>query len=266
MGKYKKTSRFNKKKIRLPMATKKIDNAQNKQIIKLSKKVSELKKVGELKQLQNYQSSYSGSPTTPITTALTHTSPQLFLLNGSIQGDSVVTRDGDKLRMTSMHVSGQIYPTSGGATLGYNIPVRIVVFISKKPKGVAPTISMAGSASGQSALFYNSGGANYPSTYQQYDTGVNQNMYQNYKILFDKTYRLRTQIGAYVPSTDATSSVNPYFNFNIRKKLGYTSDYSRSNAGTIADIESNALYILFLADTSGNITVEMDSRVYFKDL
>lgn len=245
--------------------TKQIDVEQNDAIKKLSKKITNLKRGVELKQLQNNQSSYANPPSTLTTTLTRGGGFTLALLNGSIQGTSTVTRIGDKIKMTSFQISGQIYPTAGGATLGYNIPVRIICFLSKKPKGVVPSVSTSGTAAGTSALFYNTGGGG-PTTYQQYDTGVNMAMYENYKILVDKTYTLKTLVGAYVPSTDADNSVNPFINFNIRKKLGIISDYSRGNAGGITDMEANALYVVFITDTNGNLTVELDARVYFQDL
>lgn len=258
---FKKSKRFSSKP-KLSFASKKVDRKQNQAIIKLSKKVKRIDRSIELKQLQNYQSSYSGSS---ITTTVQDTSPQMFLLNGSIQGTSTVTRIGDKINMTSMHLTGQVYVTSGGSSLGINAPVRIMVFLFKKPRGELPLLTSGGVASGNSAIFYNNGASPYPTTYQQYDTGVNQAMYQNYKILYDRVFTLKTLVGGYVPSTDATNSVNPFFNFNIRKKLGYVADYSRGTAGNYLDFEANALYIAFITDTNATLTVDMDSRIYFKD-
>lgn len=254
--------RRRRSKMRL-RATKVVDQVQNKAIENLSKRIDKINQSTELKQLQNNQSSYS---LVPLTTTLTRGSGfVLSLLNGSIQGTSTVTRIGDKIKMTSVHISGQLYCTGGGVLLGIHTPIRIVLFLQKKPKGVAPTVSTNGASAGISALFYNTGGSG-PTTYQQYDTGVNQNMSENYKILYDQTYTLATLVGGMVPSTDATTSVNPKLNFDIRRKLGYMADYSRGNGGTILDLESNALYVLFITDTNSNITVELDSRVYFKDL
>lgn len=252
-----------KKGTKLPNTTRKVDMKQNKAITSLARKVKRISNAVELKQLQNNQSSYSLAT---LTTTLSRGSAfTLALINGSIQGTSTVTRIGDKIKMTSFNCSGQIYATGGGALLGINTPVRIICFLQKKPKGVTATVSTNGSAAGTSALFYNTGGSG-PTTYQQYDTGVNQAMYENYKILFDKTYKLATLVGAYVPSTDADNSVNPYINFNIRRKLNKVADYSRGNAGGITDIEANALYILFITDTNATLTVELDARVYFQDL
>lgn len=251
-----------KSKPKLGFATKKVDRKQNKAIVNLSKRIAKINSEVELKQLQNNQSSYALAT---LTTTLTRGSGfNLTLLNGSIQGTSSVTRVGDKIKMTSMQLSGQIYCTGGGVLLGIHTPVRIICFLSKKPKGVAPTVSTNGAAAGTAALFYNTGGSG-PTTYQQYDTGVNQNMYENYKILYDKVYTLKTLVGV-LNAADVAQSVNPKMNFNIRKKLGYTADYSRGTAGTILDIEANAIYVLFITDTNSNLTVELDSRIYFKDL
>lgn len=263
MGKITKNKRKFKPKIRLPRNVKKVDSMQNKAITNLSNRIKKIGSAIELKILQNYQSSYN-NPNTLLTTTWNYLNPVNYLLNGSIQGSSNVTRNGDKIRMTSMHVSGQIYQTSGGTVLGINTPVRIVIFIYKRPRGTSPVITQSGSTSGSTALFYNVGGG-APTTYQQYDVGVNTSMYESYKILYDKVYKLKTDVGALTPSTDAPTSVNPYINFNIKKKLNYTADYSRSNSGTYLDIEANAVYILFITDTNSGLSLEMDSRIYYKD-
>lgn len=264
MGKFKRSSRKIKTKIRLPKTTKKTDAMQNKAITNLSNRIKKIDKSIELKMLQSYQSSYN-NPNTLLTTTWTYLNPVQYLLNPSILGTTNVTRLGDKIRMTSLHVSGQIYQTDGGTVLGINIPIRIIVFIHKKPRGTSAILTQSGTTAGNTALFYNVGGG-APTTYQQYDTGVNINMYDSYKILFDKVYKLKTEVGAYVPSTDNDISVNPYINFNIRKKLNYITDYSRSNSGSVLDIEANALYIAFITDTNSGLSLEMDSRVYFKDI
>lgn len=252
-------------KTRLPNAIKKTDIIQNKVIKSLSKTVKRIDKTMELKQLQNQQSSYSNPPT-PYTTTFTHTAPQNVLLNGSIQGDSNVTRSGDKIRMTSVQISGQILFTNGGQYLGIHTPIRVILYLFKRPRGANPSLSQGGTASGTTSLFYNVGGGNYPSTWQQFDTGVNIDMTNDYKILYDRTYTLKTLVGAYIPSTDDDQSVNPKINFYIRKKLNYIADYSRGNSSTIGDMEANALYVAFITDTNSELTVYLDSRVYFKDI
>lgn len=251
------------RKARLPNAFKKTDIMQNKVIKNLSKSVKRIDKTLELKQLQNQQSSYTPSA---YTTTWSYTTPQNILINGSIQGDSNVTRSGDKIRMTSFQISGQVLFTSGGANLGIHTPFRIICYLFKKPRGLSPSLSQAGSVAGSTSLFYNAGSSLYPSIWQQYDTGVNIDMSNDYKILYDRTYTLKTLIGAYVPSTDAPQSINPKVNFHIRKKLNYVADYSRGNSATISDFEANALYVAFITDTSSNLSLYLDSRVYFKDV
>lgn len=246
-----------------------------KAIVSVAKKVKTLQKDVELKCITTVtnglgsslpQSTYSNAL---VSSTLSVTSPQPFLLNGCPKGVGQAARIGDDIRVTSVHLSGQVYMINGGTTLGANFPVRIMLVSVKRPRGSPLLVSFdnTGQMSGNPALsgLFNVQGSGNPTTWAQLDT--KNAVYNDYKVHYDRTYKLHTEVGVEYPTTASTidTSVNPYFNFHIKKKLNLRCDLSRGNNATWTDFEKNELWVLFLTDTNSNLGIALDSNCYFKD-
>lgn len=245
-----------------------------KAIVSVAKKVKRLQKDVELKVITTVtngvgaslqQSTYSN---TLVTSTFHNGSPQPFLLNGCPKGVGQAARIGDDIRVTSVHVSGQVSMINGGQTMGINIPVRIILVSVRRPRGSPLLVSFdnTGQMSSNPALsgLFNVQGSGNPTTWAQLDT--KNAVYEDYKIHYDKIHRLVTQVGTeYVATTTHDVSVNPYFNFNIKKKLNMRCDLSRGNNATWTDFEKNELWLLFITDTNSNLGIALDSNCYFKD-
>lgn len=234
---------------------------------KLCKEVSHIER--QVKRLQADTDIKFGYPVyftigngTPATTTLAWANPYVLLVNPLNRGTNFNVRVADTAMMNSINVSGQIYVTTPSNIGGINTAVRLMLVKMLKPKGQAMVLSATGNIAGQTALFAvgTSASAN-PYTWSQTDTGVLTSAYRQYKILYDKTHHLVSQSSWY-DGTHA-QNVNPFFNFHIKKKLGFKTDYSRGNSGNITDIEANALYLIAITDTTQTLTLEMDLKFYF---
>jgi len=229
----------------------------------LAKKVHALQGASEVKEHHQYTYSRGGAAlsttfnaTTPVVSACLCT-PQ--------RGSGIQNRDSDQIRLTSLHLSGVIYVPGGGAFLGQNNKVRIIVFYDMNPNGALPILcgTAPGSGSKQPLFLTTSSSTIFPFT--QYNTL--DACYTQYKVIYDKTYSLQTKVGTYNTATGLYSSVNPEINFNIKKKLKRKTSLERGNAGNIGDVQTNALFVAFICDYAGSPTLEidLDSTVYFKD-
>lgn len=227
----------------------------------LAKKVHTLQGASEVKEHHTYNYSRGGAA---LTTALNASTPVVSLpLCVPTRGSGIQNRDSDQIRMTSVHISGVVYVPGGGATLGYNNRVRIILFYDMLPQGGGPYFcGPAPAVNIKQPLFLTTSTSTiFPFT--QYNTL--DAAYTQYKVIYDKIYTLQTKVGA-LDNANVGQSVNPEFYFNIKKKLKRKCSLERGNAGTIADIQTNALYIAFIADQSGaTMEVNCDSCVYFKD-
>lgn len=227
-------------------------------IRKVEKQIKKLEKQSEVKVVSNQTSSFTG---TAIFTNLSNTNPLFFLINGLSRGTQYNTRLADKVKATSIQVDIELYFTSISNVGGVDDTIRVMLVDFKKPRGSAMTLCNTSLLSGATALFYNSTG--YPTCNQHIDWGIGTEAYEQYKILYDKRHKLRTHVAWYDGSHAQT--VNPSMYITIRKKLGTTVDYSRGNAGTVADLETHGYYLIFITDSNQAVSGNIDSRFYYKD-
>lgn len=177
---------------------------------------------------------------------------QMLLLNGLVQGDTNLTREGNKVYITSIQIKAVIITN---VLLTSATEYRIIVFRDNFPNGVAPTAGSLLDINIITAYLY----APYNAKYQT-----------RYKILYDKR-------GVSNPSVHlvegagptVTSVIQKKISIQLKRKLGFIANYGLGNAGTIADITHGAIYILLLSNrTIGDAdgpTFLGGSRVNFKD-
>lgn len=230
-----------------------------KALVSIAKNVKTLKKDIELKVNSSRFDSYNG---TTATTTLAINNPHVSLVNGLTKGTGFNVRTGDTVKATSIRIKGTIYVTSVANRAGIDSKVRIMLVDYKKPRGATMSLILNNTLSpGVSPLFTGTGTS--PQIWQAPDWGLYSHAWENFKILYDRVFNLRTHTTWY----DGTNpqSLNPEITFNIVRKLGTVVDYTRGNAGTVADIESHAYYIIVFCDTTTTLTLAYDSRFYFKD-
>lgn len=158
------------------------------------------------------------------------TTENFQLINGLSLGDTAITREGQSIKMSSLFV--RFYMTM--SDLAVVTQVRVIIVMDKQPN--ASTITSA-------ALLQNNGSIISPLLI---DYG------SRFKVFFDKIYRL---------DTNKLNLVTKKF-----LKLRFHTKFNTGNAGTIADITKNSLYIMMVSDQSTNLpTVEFWARIRFID-
>lgn len=187
-------------------------------------------RVSEKKVIDTAASYYNANTTGAVT-----------LLNGCVQGNDFNQRDGRKIKMVSVQFSGDfLYNASGGDDAG----VRLAIIYDTQANASAPAITDVFTAINA-------------------HTFVNLNNRDRFRIIYDK----RVCLGRY--STTATQSVADNTSRHIQKWIplkGLETVYNSGNAGTVADIQTGALYALTMGDsTNGSPSYYGTFRVRFYD-
>jgi hypothetical protein len=179
--------------------------------------------------------------------SLSSTSYTPVLLNPIVQGTSGANRTGREVRLESVRLALNFQSNASQLTSDC---IRITVFRDDECRGTAPGYYadvLQNGVFGQEAL----------------NSSFNfDNIQRRFKVLFDKRITLNPSAGV----TTAYGTV--YALVMIEEKLGFKSHYyNASNAGTIADIDSGALYLCVTALNASNVSGwNYDSRVIFRDL
>lgn len=157
-----------------------------------------------------------------------------YLLNGMQRGDAINQRVGRTLRLKSVEIKS-LHSLGAGATA---TSIRMILFLSLAPKGVAP---VAGDV-------LNNGGPPLNIVSPR-----NLDNRANILILRDKTISLSVS-GSQKQAWD-------YY-----KKLDIKPVYNSGNAGTIADIDAQGLYFMIMSTEPVNVPAsQIFLRVRFID-
>lgn len=226
----------------------------------LSKRIDKIQKDEELKQFRPYSYSTTG---TAFTSGLTASNPlRTIALNTPQRGDGLQYRTADEIRCTSVHLSGTMYFTGGGGTLGFFNKVRLVVFWDMDPMGEFPVLNGVSATTGNKSPLFRTSGSSVVYPFSQYNTV--DGAYHQYKVIHDEIFTIKTEVGGY-KSTDVPGSVNPEVLFNIKIPLSRITSLARSDYGDYRDLQANGLYAAFISDSTNTIEIDMDVTTFFKD-
>lgn len=181
---------------------------------------------------------FTYSNDTQFTTTLTNSVPSLTLLNGIARGNSDQQRIGDRVKLKDVRLQGRIY-------CGANNPagvIKLELLRIKNPRGVAPT---------ESAL-YNS------ATPQP--TEIDNDINIDWKSRFERIGYKMIEIKANYSTQDV---VIP---FHFKHACEHVADYSLGNNGTIADIDTNAIYFNIISDVTNAVTVNASYKLHYEDM
>lgn len=205
-----------------------------KQIANVKKSVKKIQSKEELKFVD-----------TPLAAVAIGTTPTLTLLNGVAQGDTALTRDGNDITATSIQFRG--FAASDADTISGEVVYRHIVFWDQQANGAAPTAA---------AVLDNSVITNFVNAPYKRSTQ------KRFKILVDKTFVLKPQVLS--PTNPGTEIIRPLFYCKKKRALSRTVKYNGA-AATIAEIDSNSLYSMWMSSAASSGTVTMGYRFYYKD-
>lgn len=158
----------------------------------------------------------------------------IVFLHPLSQGTSDITRVGRKYCLKSINISGQIL---AGSNIGV---ARVMLVKSVNPNGVAPTMAQLLTSTSTWAL-------------------RNRLYLTELKVLYDRKFVM--------PSTSYTGSGVKKL-FHIYKKLNDVVVCNDGNAGTIADVEKTAYFLVMFSDIADGVTemtVGYDTQVKYTD-
>lgn len=230
-----------------------IDRYQNKRIHRLEKKVKQIEYETEVK--------YKDTIFTGIEMADTGTIANTLLVNGLQQGQTSITRIADDVVYTSFQLRGCISHQIPTTATNLAPVYRLVIVRDMQPNGVAMTFG------------------------NLFDTTVitdpvyaprNMDYIDRFHVYYDKVGILNINAsfitsGTGTPLVTTTTQVADVGRtIKVFKKLGFKTNYGLSNAGTVADIAKNSLYMLFMSDQSSasnnGPVFNGGIRLYYKDL
>lgn len=234
---------------KLPQALRqqqKVDNAQNIAINTLERKIKKLENAPELKFIDTQVGTVFASDAST-------GAGNILLLNGVAQGVTRITRLGDLARMTSVQIKIQASLATDELAPQSQ---RLILVYDKQADGAALTVANVIDGAVIGGI-----------THRPYQL---DNVPNRFKILYDKTFAINPQaVGTVTVATGVTAAYAPNTKIIHKKiKLNKKVNYGLGTAGTVADISTGSLYLLFLGTdaTAGQPATALGGvRVYFKD-
>jgi len=188
-----------------------------------------------------------GSASIFATNALINATPLIQLLNGCVRGMTVQTRIGDICKVSKIHLKMR---TTYGTAIDGDVIIKWILFAEKNSQGFARTAS------------------NFSSTY--FGDGTPQtNAIPNHNNKDVSLFRILKKGTQYMRASMATVIEIRDWSIFYAPKTPLRVNYTLGNAGTIADIDGNAIYLYMYTDnTTGGATGVysfMEGNVYYHD-
>lgn len=174
------------------------------------------------------------------------------LIHIPTQGTDYTQRIGRKTVIKSVYLRGRIIVQPFATippTMDFDCPAqqcRMIVFIDFQPNGAAPAT--------QDVLMRTDPVAH-----------LNPNNRDRFKVIKDKTFVFDA---CCANASDITAVNRTIHDFKIYKKLNTEVIYNQTNGGTIADITTGALFVMFLGSNTNlttDLLLQLDTRTRFDD-
>lgn len=163
----------------------------------------------------------------------------VFLLNGIAPGDGYQNRDGRQITMQSIQLKFRAESDSTATGTNSRNAVRFLLAIDKQSNGAAPAVGDILDLTSVSAI----------------DAMRNLNNRKRFKILMDRRYEMST-----------VGPANMVDEFYLKRTNLQEVTFNAGTAGTVADIVTGSLYILYCSDTTTTPpTIVLNSRVRFTE-
>lgn len=154
----------------------------------------------------------------------------ILLLNGMVRGTAVQTRVGDTVRLLKGHAKIAFRANFGGAVVKY-----AVILDTQSNNTTVTATNLWNTTTPGAITLWNSN---------------NENFWQRFKILREKQILCNTSYNYYIAGVSTNCGYMGYdeISWNCNQ---FVANYAGGNAGTIADINAGALYIVFWGSTNG---------------
>lgn len=200
-------------------------------------------------ELKAFDVALTASPAHGVTAGAASAGPPVFnILNAVINGAELYQRTGRKIYMKSLHLRGLFQPTGVSVEGG----ARLFVIYDSQPNAALPLI----------APFLQDSNAAAATTWT---SELNLTNRQRFQILRDYQVILGPTTGA---TTEAVPDpIKNSYNVDFFIKLhGLESIFNGTNGGTIADITSGSLLLMWVVDdVATNWTFNWSSRLRYYD-
>lgn len=163
------------------------------------------------------------------------TNSRFLLVNGVKQGTGINNRIGRRILMKSLYIRGTTYAIDSNQTPPWNM--RMIVLFDKQHNGSSspPVIT--------EVLKEFDG---FDTTQTDYATPLNISNAARFSILLDKVFTCQNYASDGSTSHSAGSSGTKAI--RVYKKMNLFTQYNEGTSGNAADINSGALWILFMLD------------------
>lgn len=184
-----------------------------------------------------------------LTTAVAVGNP--ILLNGIARGDEAFERTGRQITMKSVQIRMLVRSPTAVISSAFQslCAVRFILFVDRQANATTPTMAQLLT-----------------------DTGVGQACASNYNPEYKRRfYVLADQVVTSVPAFMTSASLGPSCaSRQITRFINTRVEYNNGDAGTIADINTNSLYLYVIGDRAavgagGDHGVQISARVTFTD-
>lgn len=227
----------NRKYTKKPLATKKVDQSQDKEIAKIKKTIKAIEP--EIKCFHGVYGAVNMDAATP----------RIFTLNGLVKGTNVNNRLGNKVRAKKLEISFQIYANSA---LIHDTLVRVMVVKEKTTLGSEIALAqLLGTAAPLTYAVRN---------YQTRDVS-------RFQVLRDTVLGIGPVSHPSAVGTVPLPQYPSLRDYKVNIPLNVMIDYARGNTGTFQDIDTNGIFIIFITDvfTVSSIAVRGECNYLFMD-
>jgi len=174
-----------------------------------------------------------------------NTTGSITLLANPALGSDFNNRIGRKVVLKSVYIKGKIQTENSLATTAGDTVAqqgRFIIFCDMQPNGAAPAVTdllVAALPSSQ----------------------LNLNNRDRFKIYSDKEYVFDPYHVNITATTAYASTGRQIYNVKKYKKLNLEMIFNATNGGTIADINSGALYMLWIGDVAAGANTDLNAIV-----
>jgi len=193
---------------------------------------------------------------------------QAFCLNNFAQGDTVTTRNGNKIFMDRLMLK---YTVTNNQLLIGPVNIRVIIVHDTSPSGQAVNLGVAGSSTflGPTGVLDNTTIVNNPHLMPEAFE-----MKYRYKLIYDKVHTLNPYGGDIYSITGNTSATATMTATNVIDRSYFHSCYIplkkqavyQDGTANVSSLLKGSLVALCLSDQTANSpTVAMATRLYFRD-